>query len=190
MSAPAPAPAEGDAPPKKSKLKLIIIAALVLVLAGGGGGAFLLMGKKKPAEEEEAAAPQQIAPPKNPPVFVAMDNLVVNLADPGGDRMVQLGITLQVVDQKTADALKIYMPTIRGKVLLLVSQRTTADLLPREGKEKLAAAIHREASTPLGIVMDDEDDEEEDPKPKKKKKKAPAPPNPVQGVLFTSFIIQ
>lgn len=190
MSAPAPAPAEGEAPPKKSKLKLIIIAVAVLVLAGGGGGAFLLMGKKKPAEEEEVAAPK-LAPPKNPPVFMAMDNLVVNLSDTSGDRMVQLGITIQVQDQKTADLVKLYMPIIRGKVLMLVSQHTSAQLLQREGKEKLASAIHREVGLPLGIVPDEEEDEEEDPKPKKKKKKkAPAPPNPVQAVLFTSFIIQ
>ena len=66
-----------------------------------------------------------------------------------------------------------------------------SQLLQREGKEKLAAAIHREVGLPLGIVPDEEEDEEEDTKAKKKKKKkAPAPPNPVQAVLFNSFVMQ
>ncbi len=196
MSAPAPAPAtEGDAPPKKSKLKLILIGVLVLVLAGGGGGAFLLMSKKKAKgddEHAEEAAPQQISVPKVPPTFLALDNVVVNLADTGGERMIQLGITLQISDAKVADQVKVYMPRIRNDVIRLVSQRTTGDLLQAEGKEKLAAAILRAVGEPLGLVNDDEDTEEEDesPKNKKKKKKAAKAPSPIQAVLFSSFIIQ
>lgn len=195
MSAPAPAPAaEGDAPPKKSKLKLILIGVLVLLLAGGGGGAFLLMSKKKPKGDDdhaEEAAPQQISVPKVPPTFLALENVVVNLADPGGERLIQLGLTLQIADAKVADQVKVYMPRIRNDVIRLVSQRTTQDLLHPDGKEKLAAAILRAVGEPLGLVNDDEEEEEEDsPKAKKKKKKAVKAPSPIQAVLFSSFIIQ
>lgn len=203
MSAPAPAP-EGDAPPpKKSKKKLFLLVGLVLVLlAGGGAGALVFLNKKKHADSEEVEV--KVVMPKNPPVYLPMDPLVVNLADPGGDRMVQLGISIQLADQKTADQVKVFMPAIRGKVLMLVSQRTANELLQRDGKEQLADAILREVGLPLGIVSDEpesepkqkdkdkekgEGDEAEPSKPSKKRAKA-IPNSPVQAVLFTSFIIQ
>ena len=50
-------------------------------------------------------------------------------------------------------------PTIRSGVLLLVSQRTSEELLQREGKEKLATDILREAARPFGGLDDEEEAE-------------------------------
>lgn len=187
------APAAEAKPPKSKKMLIIIIAAVVL-LGGGGAGAFFMM-KKKPAADEEHAAVEH-AKPAAPPTFLPLETLVVNLADPGGERFAQLGITLEITDAKVADSVKAFMPSIRNAVLLAVSQRTTQELLTVEGKAKLAKDIRREVSTPLGFVVeDDEAEEEEDPAPKKggkakKAKKAAPPPNPIKNVLFSSFIVQ
>lgn len=89
-----------------------------------------------------------------------MENMVVNLADPGGDRFAQVGITLELADAKTGELVKSFMPSIRSNVLLLVSQRSTEELLTREGKEKLAVDIRREVSRPLGFTV---------PKPRKRR---------------------
>jgi len=122
--------------------------------------------------------------------------MVVNLADPGGDRFAQVGITLELADAKTAEQVKAYMPSIRSGVLLLLSQRTTDELLTREGKEKLALDVRREVSRPLGYTVpkprkrpasrnpDDEDDEDDEPR------RPRVDDNPVRQVLFSSFIIQ
>lgn len=184
-------PAAEEAKPPKNKKMLIIILAAVLVLGGGGGGAFFFMSKSKKAaadgEEEVAHAP---APkPGTPPVFFPLETLVVNLADPGGERFAQVGITLEVADAKVADAVKALMPTVRNDVLMKVSQRTTTELLQVEGKQKLAADIRSSVGAALGF---EEDEEEEDDPPKKgKKPKKPAGgANPVKRVLFTSFIVQ
>lgn len=186
------APAAEAKPPKSKKMLIIILA---VVLLAGGGGAFFMMKKAKPADEEGGhAAPVEHAKPAAPPTFLPLETLVVNLADPGGERFAQLGITLEITDPKVADSVKAFMPSIRNAVLLTVSQRTTTELLTVEGKAKLAKDIRREVSTPLGYVVEDEDDEEEDShapkKPGKKKKKAPPPPNPIKSVLFSSFIVQ
>jgi len=119
----------------------------------------------------------------------------VNLADPGGEKFAQIGITVEVMDQKTADKVKSYLPTIRSGVLMLVSQRTSEELLTKGGKEKLQNDIYREVSRPLGYTVEADDEKESEGKPKKKggdepRKKARAEPNPVYGVLFSSFIIQ
>ena len=206
MSAAAAAPA-GDAPPKKGKKKLIIIlAAVVVLLAAAGGGAMFFL-KKSHADEEAAAEGGDTAhvekkpkrekkDKKDPhalPVFVPLDNFVVNLADRGVDRYAQIGITLQVEDAKSGDELKAYMPAIRNNILLLLSHKTSEELMTTEGKEKLARQVLREAVLPMGIELEDEDDAEPAPEPGKKRKRRAfdtIDDSPVKAVQFSSFIIQ
>jgi flagellar FliL protein len=202
MSTPAPA-AAAEAPKGGGKKKLIIIIAAVLVLVlGGGGAALLLMKKKAPAEGEEdgAEVAHEVAPtpkaakPGTPPVFVPLEPFTVNLADKDIDRFAQIGITLEVVDAQTADQIKAYLPAIRNNILMVLSYKTSSELLTREGKEKLAKEVKRESVRPMGIELEDEDEEEEPqdeaPKKKKKKKKKPAVFSPVSTVLFSTFIVQ
>lgn len=196
-----PEEAEAAKPPLKSKKKLIIIIiiAAVLVLVLGGGGAFLYISKQKAAAaalaEEVDAEPAAHAPAaaahggdKEPPVYLPMDNMVVNLADTGGEKVAQVGITLQVIDAHASDSVKAYMPTIRSGILMLLSQKTAEELLSAEGKQKLIEEILRETSVPFGgggVVA-----AEEATSTKKKPKKKAAAPYPVVGVLFSSLIVQ
>lgn len=200
----AAAATDATPPPKKGNKKLIIIIAAVLLLVLGGGGAAFFLLKKPHAEgeegEEAAAAPapraekkvQHNLDPKNAPTFVPLDPFTVNLADRDAERYAQIGITLEVDDPKLPDALKAYMPAIRNNILMLLAQKTAAQLLDREGKEKLAEQIRREASRALGFEIDDEDDEEaaDEDKPKKKKKKKAQQVLPISAVHFSNFIIQ
>lgn len=183
----------GEKKPVKSKKMMIIVGGLVLVLALAAGGAFFFLKHRAAGAEEgaEEGAPQAAAhapEPGKPPVYLPMDNMVVNLSDPGGERVAQVGITLVVADEKAGASVKAYLPTIRSGVLMLVSQRTAEELLGAEGKDKLAKDILREASIPFG--GGDEDHEEEDTVPKKKKKKKVQVEYPVKQVLFSSFIVQ
>ncbi|WP_428509240.1 flagellar basal body-associated FliL family protein [Roseateles sp.] len=199
MATPAAAPAE--APKGGGNKKLIIIIAAVLVLVLGGGGAALLLMKKKPAADDEeggeAAASHQEAPahaapkPGTPPVFVPLDPFTVNLSDKDVDRFAQVGITLEVIDAKTADQIKAFLPAIRSNVLMVLSHKTSVELLTREGKEKLAREVLRESVRPMGIELEDEDEAEDEAAPKKKKKKKkPAVVSPITQVLFSTFIVQ
>lgn len=189
--------AAGDAAPAGGgKKKLVIILVVVLLLVLGGGAAALLLLKKKPAEGEDGEEAATHAPtpvpkpaPGTPPVFVPLDPFTVNLADKDVDRFAQVGVTLEVVDAKFAEQIKAYMPAIRSNVLMVLSYKTSAELLSREGKEKLAREIMREAVRPMGIEIEDEDEEEDPAKKKKKKRRAPVF-NPVTNVLFSSFIVQ
>ena len=186
----------GKAPAKSKKLLIIIIAA-VLVLALGGGGAFFYISKQRAAaaaEDGDEATPAKAAhaAPKVPPAYLPLDNMVVNLADPGGERVAQVGITLEVTDAHAADTVKLFLPTIRSSVLMLISQRTAEQLLSQEGKQKLAKDILRETAKPFG-GGDEEPEHAEEPAPKKKKKAAAKSEHaeyPVVGVLFSSFIVQ
>ncbi len=192
--------AEAAAPPKSKKM-LLIVGVAVLVLALGGGGSYVFISKQRAAameaDEEEPVAKVES---KDAPTYLPLDNMVVNLADPGGDKVAQIGITLELADAHATDKVKQYLPTIRSSLLLLVSQKTSEELLKREGKEKLATEILREASRPFGGVEEepaDEAEKTEETSTKKAKVKAKAPKKKkaheaplVQRVLFSSFIVQ
>lgn len=152
--------------PKKSRKTLIIGGALMLVTAAAGGGAaYWFMGKDagdKPAAPKVEAA--------KPPVFVVLDSFTVNLQpDDGVDQYLQLAFSLQVADQSTVDQIKLYMPQVRSRLLLLLSSKKASELLTVDGKKKLSEDIIAQVKQPFT--------------PQGK-------PQDVTGVFFTSFVIQ
>ncbi len=215
MSAAPAAPAEGEAPKKGPKKLIIIIAAVVLLLVLGGGGAFFIM-KKKAAEAEAAAAAADdedggdgAKPAKEakkaehgkgdhgtPPAFVPLEPFIVNLSDRDSERFAQIGITLQVEDPNMADEMKVYMPAIRNAILLILSHKSSEELLSSEGKLKLAQEVRRESARAMGYEVAEPEEEDpaaaddEAPKKKKKKKKKAEPYNPIVQVHYSNFIIQ
>lgn len=173
-------PVEGDAPPKKSKKLLIIIVAAVVLLAAAGGGAFLLLSKNADHEDDEEVATEKAKPAKKkkgekaaPPVYVPFEAFTVNLSPEQGEQFLQVVISVEVEDLATGDNLKLFMPKLRNRVMLLLSDKKASELMSKEGKEKLASEIR------------DQMNEVIEPPAKGQK-----PEGPIKEVLFTSFIIQ
>jgi flagellar FliL protein len=179
-----------EAPKKKSrKLLFIVLGVVVLALIGAAAALFIL--KKNTGDDgyedgEEHAVEVHSKDPKTPPTFLPLENMVINLADPGGNRFIQLGLTLQLQDTATETAVKAYLPSIRSNILVLISQRTTEEMLLVKGKEKLAADIITTISREMGYEMPPAAAGDG----AAAKKKTKAAPNPVQAVLFSSFIVQ
>jgi len=180
MAAKPPAPAATDAAPakpKSKKLLIIILAAVVAVVLVVVAVLVALMMFQPAADEvgpdgqpvaQEAAA----ADPATPPTFMPLENMVVNLADPGSMRFAQIGISVQLADAATADRLAAFMPAIRNGMLRLTSQRTATELLTPAGKDALAADM-------LGMIRETTGLPDRG-----------TTPSPVQAVLFTSLIVQ
>ncbi len=160
-------PAEGEKAPAKNKKLLFMIAAVAVLSMAGGVHA---------------------ADPKTLPVYLPLDNMVVNLADPGGERVAQIGVTLEVADAKASETVKAFLPKIRSGVLMLVSRRTADELLTIQGKEKLAQDIFKVTTLPFGGEEEDEDAPAQ--KAKSKAKKKVQVDYPVVNVLYSSFIVQ
>lgn len=202
-------------PATKGKKKLIIIvaAALLLLAIAGAGAVFVI--KKRAAQAAAGddtsvqAGEHSVAKPdlKHPPTFLPLDPFVVNLSDKGVDRYAQVGITFEVEDAKFAEEMKAFMPAIRNGILMILSHKTSVELLDRPGKEQLAAEILRDASRTMGIDVPEPDPvvekktdsdadpaaaEDRDPKPMPKRaaSQAPAEPNPIRHVHFSNFIVQ
>ena len=155
---------DADAPAPKSKKMLFIIVGAVLVLAIGGGAAFMMMGSKSKKAEEEHVEEKA----SKVPVFVVIEPFVVNLQQENGDQFLQVALTLQVPNQETADTLKLFMPQVRSRLLMVLSSKKATDLLSSEGKRNLTDEIIDQLGEPFSSG------------------KGPT----INDVFYTSFVIQ
>ncbi len=155
----AAAPAPGS--PKKKKLLILIIGALVLIGGGGATAWSLLHNKTDPAHKVVAKV--------GPPVFVPIESFTVNLQPETGDQYLQIAFTLQVASQEQVELIKVNMPKVRSRLLLLLSGKKASELNTVDGKQELIKEI-------VALVRLPFEDK--------------GPPQDVTDVLFTSFIIQ
>ncbi|MCL4747538.1 MAG: flagellar basal body-associated FliL family protein [Burkholderiaceae bacterium] len=202
-----------EAPPaKKGKKGLILmIAAALLVVGGGGAGAWYFLQPKPQAGSE----PQQ-AQAKKSRTFATLEPFTVNLSDPGGERFVQLSVVLEMADASASNSVTASVPAIRNALLLLLSTKSSQELLTVEGKTQLASEIALAAGEQLGwkqpgaakalktsAADKPAEKSEAHVKPdaggtgaKEGKTVTQAsqardgPPNPVEGVHFVQFIVQ
>lgn len=183
------------APPKKKSKLILFIGIGVLLLALAGGGAFYMMSKKKAAEAEvdgeDGHGPAKTAHAKGksgtPPTFVPIEPFTVNLMPENGEQYLQVAATLKLEDAHVADDLKVYMPELRHRVLMLLSGKKASELQGVDGREALAGDIMAAANDVLGFGSKPQVKGAKEPDGKAKKDTAEGP---VVSVLFTSFIIQ
>ncbi|HRO60396.1 MAG TPA: flagellar basal body-associated FliL family protein [Burkholderiaceae bacterium] len=180
-----------NAAPAKKRRGLIVGLGAALLCAGAGAGAWVFT---RPAEDELSdELPEHRPTKKSAPVYVPLDQFTVNLADEGGERLAQVGVTLELVDAKAEATAKAQMPAMRNSILLLLSSSLSTELLTVAGKHKLAARIAELTGQHLGWQQPPE---------------APPPaagnefvlarqtaqhrgrPNPVEAVHFSHFIVQ
>ncbi|MDR2093570.1 MAG: flagellar basal body-associated FliL family protein [Azoarcus sp.] len=172
------------APKRSTKLLLIIVLVAVFVLLIAALGVVTLIALKKNSGKHEAAAPPPVPEVSifnldKPPVFAQIDPFTVDLRGENGEdsHYLQTVIALRVADQRTADALKGWMPEIRHRINMIISSKRPEDIQSSASREALATEIQAQINTTLGVP--------------------PPPPGsqalvqpPIQAVLFNSFIIQ
>ncbi|SFN34662.1 flagellar basal body-associated protein FliL [Nitrosospira briensis] len=142
--------------PEKSRLTLMIVLA-VLLLAAGAGGAWWYLGQVQDGTASK------------PPVFVSLETFTVNLQSEHSDQHLQTNLTLKIGDARTLDLIKLHMPEVRNRILLLLSNKESSQITDIAGKKKLAAELLTEINQPFSEGSTGQI---------------------VESVLFTSFVIQ
>jgi flagellar FliL protein len=160
------AAAEVEAPAPASSKKLIIIIAAVVLLAGGGGGAWFMMQKKAGDHKKEEVKHEE---PAKAPVFITLETFTLNLQPDPDEKFLQLDIQLQVASAEVVDLLKLQMPVVRNRLLLLLTSKKASEILTMEGKQQLSEEIMAEIKKPFTPT---------------------GKPQEVLGVFFTSFVVQ
>jgi len=155
------APAEA---PRKSRTMLYLLLVSLLAVLGIAAAAWAYF---RPATTAPEAAVREL--PK-PPVFIVIDPFTVNLTpNDGVEQYLQVALTLQVADQAQVDRIKLYMPQVRSRLVLLLSSKKASEISTVEGKKALSEEIIAQVAQPF--LPDGE-------------------PQLVSDVFFTSFVIQ
>ncbi|MCK0715683.1 flagellar basal body-associated protein FliL [Chromohalobacter sarecensis] len=154
-------------PNKRGKSLWLIGLLIILFSVGSSIGVYLLMDSQQEASANEEQSEPEEAPT---PIFVTIEPFTVNLQDDEySERLLYVGLSLKVGDDKTKEVLKQYMPEVRSRLLMLLSSQEAGALVKPEGKQRLADQILTLFDEPLA---------------------EPQPPLDVTGVLFSEFIVQ
>lgn len=149
---------------KMSGKKLVLFIILPLLLLGGGAAAgyFLLFAHK----DKDKVATDQAAPTNEsedaaavdagkPPVYVDMDDMLVNLASTGAKASyLKLKISLELTSPEDQDKVKAVMPRIVDQFLVYLRGLRVDDLQGSEGLQRLREELllrARMAGKPIKI---------------------------------------
>lgn len=149
--------------PRRRKI-LIILSVLLTLSAATAGAAYYFGGFFRPA----AAAVPVVHPPADP-VYVALEPLTVNLQPNDRNRFLHIGVTLKVADIKAQAQVMQYLPEVRSRVLLVLSNRQSELLVTASDKAKLAAEILATLNQPFAPNL---------------------PPAKISSVMFPVFMLQ
>ena len=126
---------------KNSKKTLL----LVLLILGVAGASWFFLSK--PHEDKHEEAPSEEHAEAAPPIFVDLTTFTVNLQPDG--QFLQANFSLQVATEKDSENLKLYMPQIRSRILLLLAGKTAEQLANQEGKNNLINEMKDLVQQPL-----------------------------------------
>lgn len=130
---------------KNSKKTLLLVLLILLVAAASAGASWFFLNKPHEDKHEEAASEEHAE--AAPPIFVDLTTFTVNLQPDG--QFLQANFSLQVGTEKDAENLKLYMPQIRSRILLLLAGKTAEQLANQEGKNNLINEMKDLVQQPL-----------------------------------------
>lgn len=164
------AAADGQ-PAGKSKLKLIILIVVALLLAVGLsiGGTWFFLSKGDKAEEAKPEAASTEAVRQSALYQDLQPAFVVNFNVQGRARYLQVSMALMGRDAAGMEKLKVHMPVLRNRLVMLLAGQDFNNLQTPLGKDMLLqqslASVQELAQKETGSTV-------------------------VEQVLFTNFVLQ
>ncbi|SEA42202.1 flagellar basal body-associated protein FliL [Variovorax sp. YR216] len=158
-------PAANAAPaaaPRSSKLVIGLLIGVAVLAAGAAG--YMYFQHKPGAAAAEAAKP--VVPEK--PIFVTLEPMTVNL-QAEGRKYLHVGMSLKVKDEAAKAQIVEFMPELRSRALLLLSNRAPDTLMSTEDKSRIAGEVRDELNRPLNDTL---------------------PPQGITSVSFNTFVVQ
>lgn len=135
----APQDSAGAEAKPAGKMKLIILIAVAFILAVGlsVGGTWFFLNKGASAEQPAEQAAESAAPVKQPAIYEELaPAFVVNFSS-NNRRYMQVSVALMARDQAALDALKVHMPVLRNRLVMLFSSQEFDSMVTPVGKEML-----------------------------------------------------
>lgn len=139
-------PPDPDAKPVSSRrLKPVIMVGLIVLLAVclSVAGTWLLFRKDSAAPETTPAeSVEETAPARQPALYEPLTPaFVVNFDHQGRQRYLQVSMALMGRDAERMNTLKVHMPVLRNRLVLLLGRQDFELLMTPAGKEALRQQI-------------------------------------------------
>ena len=152
-----------DLPKPRKSRKLIIMLVIFLVVLGTAAAvaATFYLRSKQPAKAA-------VVVPADP-IFVALEPFTVNLQPGGKSRFLHVAITMKVDDARTQGQIAKYLPEVRSRVLIVLSNREAETLQTPEEKTQLSADVMAALNLPFVVNL---------------------PAQAISSVMFTTFMLQ
>jgi len=158
--------------PIERAIKNLLLVLLIVVVSIGGT---LLYSAKADlfgigvGANADGKPKTQAAPVIPGPIYVALDPFTVTLPGNYDRRILYTSITLRVADKDSSKLLENYMPEVRNRVLLTLSEQNPQTVQTPQGRTALAKALTTALEAPY----------------------TPHPKGPkISNVLFTAFVVQ
>ncbi|MBF0644984.1 flagellar basal body-associated protein FliL [Desulfuromonas acetoxidans] len=126
----------------KSKMMLFVGIGVVVLLIAVGIAAYLLGSRSaqqapagESAEVEDTSKAEGVGP------MVDITDFIINILDKNETRYLKAAITLELENEETVVEVNERMPQIRDSILLLIGNKTFAELNDLQGKLQLRAEI-------------------------------------------------
>lgn len=151
-----------------------MILALLNLLAVGGGGYLTYAAlstplvEPPPKEMKEMSLTEYLHHQKifnEQPIIYAFDPLTVNLGDEDEDRVLQLELNLEMMDEKSYEEVVTKSAVVRDAVVKILSQKKYEEINSVQGKLYLKDNISMAVNEELSVGL-------------------------IKGVYFTSFFMQ
>ena len=156
--------------PRRGFLSTLLLALVIIIIAAGAGagGYWYLFGRHAAGAKQRLDAEQPSVVKVKAPVYTELKPFTVNINDSDG-HMLYVGLSLQVSDDQTIQALDAHLPEVRNRILMLLSNQKMSQLSTPQDKERLANDIRSALAAPYDTS---------------------AISINVRQVLFTDFIVQ
>lgn len=149
--------------------KFVKTSLLALLIVGASVGATLFYYSSQTGlgqANAEAPSPATALPA---PIFTPLEPFTVTLRGERGSRALYVAITLRVADTESRKVLTEYMPEVRDRVLLKLSEQSPEHVQTQQGREQLVQSLIQVLARPYH----------------------PQPDGPhITQVLFTAFVVQ
>ena len=145
---------------------LLLALVIIIVAAGAGAGGYWYFLGRHAAPQQHVIVEQPSVVQVKAPVYTDLKPFTVNLDD---ERMLYVGLSLQVSDDEAVKALNQHLPEVRNRILMMLSSQKADNLSTPQDKERLANEIREALMAPFdtsAIAIN------------------------VRQVLFTDFIVQ
>ncbi len=124
----------------KSKMMIFVIVGVVVLVAAVGVAAYLLGARSVQNQEAAAAEVEEVEKEQVGPM-VDISDFIINILDKNETRYLKASVTLELENEETVAEVNQRMPQIRDSIILLVGNKTFAELNDLQGKLQLRAEI-------------------------------------------------